>query len=395
MINRKNLLIFLLPLLAVSLLYMLGSNMLSDVNRTWLQILIYPLVLLSLAHVSAQSFRIPRIILFASAVFALTAVAYANMYPLKAHRGGLVVARLEGDELQNETRIFREKINQALDDTKSIRALSINEGFSKLEDAEEFIADNKKLKILITGDRRWINIFFPERAASSLRDLGLSLKLPVLANLKMHFAVRTLGLSLHPSHETSLFIANLSEGVINYKDRAKNNSFEISLLNATKIEAFWTSNSHKAYPAWFLANYYVEKSIEGAKLNRFILECAINSYKRGFSLLRKGDNPDLRASILNNLGVAYALRGYMTGNKKDVKVSRRYMEWAIRVYREKSKLQMNFSAAEVANDNLVNLLIAKPRFKQEKIKKKKGKKLKVKKEKPAEKGERKRRKRKK
>jgi hypothetical protein len=379
--DKKRLAFFFLPLIIILSLYLSGSNFFSPSNKTWLQIYLYPLVLLGLIKILGTEFKVPKQVLIISTAFALLGVAYAYMYPLKARRGGLVVARLEGDELQNESRIFREQINRALDQNGYIRALSINEGFGSLNDAEDFISKNKKLKILISGNQKWINIFFPERLPLSLSELGLGIKLPGIADLKLHYSVRTIGLSLQPRYATALFIANLAEGVAGYKQDSRNDSFELSLLNAANLGAFWTSFSHKAYPLWFLANIYIESSVKNGKFSRPLLNCGVKAYKKAFSWLRKGDNPDLKASILNNLGVAYALRGYMIGKRRDVKIAKKYFTLAVKVYKEKSKLSRNFSAAVVANENVSLLSAAKHKFGKSKARKKKERKEKKEKKK--------------
>lgn len=142
--NKNKIFILSLPVLILLSLYIFDSVMLAEVNRTWLQILIYPVILISLNCLTACGMKLPRYILILSASFALLGVGYSYMYPLRAKRGGLVVARLDGDELQNETRIFREKINQALNNNQTIRALSINDGFKNFDEADRFIAENRK-----------------------------------------------------------------------------------------------------------------------------------------------------------------------------------------------------------------------------------------------------------
>jgi hypothetical protein len=127
-------------------------------------------------------------------------------------------------------------------DSEIVASILNESGFGStgnFEEADLFLTDNHKIKILITGNRKWINIYFPQKAPTSLADLGMKLPGPA-GRLQLHNNIRTVGLSLHPSHETSSFIASLSEGMINSKDKFISNEFEISLLEAGGLPGFWT-----------------------------------------------------------------------------------------------------------------------------------------------------------
>ena len=350
-----------MPITAVLLFHVFFSNTLLESNRTWMQILAYPFVILALNEILGSYFKLPASIYLFAGLLALLGVFYSYTYPLQAGAGGFVIARLEGDALQNETRIFRERINSTLGRTSHFRGLNIAENFSNGEQAKEFLVNNKNIRILISGNKRWISLFFPERAPRTLKESGLSLPIENIADMKIDYSVKSIGVSYEPSQPTVAFLANLAEGTLRNGD-SDNNLIELALLQAGSIEAFWTSFAHRAYPWWMLGNYYLETSLRDSGYSKTLLRCAGYAYGRAGGFLRKGDNPDLRASILNNLALVHTLKGYHLGKKRELHTAVKFFQQAVAANREKSRMPVSFSPALTALENLSQLSVNKKKF---------------------------------
>ena len=78
--------------------------------------------------------------------------------------------------------------------------------------------------------------------------------------------------------------------------------------------------------------------------------------------LRTGDNPDLKASILNNLGVVYVIRAYYFGKEKDLKSASKSFSNALKIYKHKYKIPVNYSVIDVALNNLSIVNSGKSQF---------------------------------
>lgn len=358
-----------LPLVCVFTLELFSSEVISAEHRSLLQICVFPFVLLALSQVFRGLWRVPLAVFSLSFFFAGTGALYAYVYPLQLRSGGVVIARLEHDELENETRIFREAINRTLKRISAYRALNIPDSFADLKVAQEFMTQNSHLRMLVSGNKKWINVSTGVQSGKTLQDMGLRIMLPPLPELKLHTNVSYYGMSYDPVSATSSFLAAMIAAQLEFDKRFESNRYELALLQASRTEAFWTSFAHRAYPFWLLGNHYLERAVRARNVQKRSLVCAIKAYKEATRYLRRGDNPALEASIYNNLGLVHALRGYLVGKKKEIKKADKLMGLAAKTSGTNGKIPANFSAVSVALENLS--LLAKNNLSGAKKKRKK------------------------
>jgi hypothetical protein len=153
---------------------------------------------------------------------------------------------------------------------------------------------------VLWGERRWLNVSLPDSQV---------LKRPQLADSAYVLLedVSLIGLSWEPADATIRFLANLIAG----REALRNGKLEAAehfFLAAAAVEAFWTSNAHRAYPLFLLGNLYAHRAhSENAETG--YTECATKAYATATAFLGTNDNPELLAAILQNKAVTLILSG--------------------------------------------------------------------------------------
>lgn len=352
MSKKRRLLILIAPLLIVLALYAVAPHLAANGNKSRLQLFVYPFVLVALGQYLIVNLRVPAALFVGAALCTASGIMYTTMHPFQGSRPGIVVARLHGDELQNETRIFREGLNKTLSQTSNYYATSIADSFEDYKAADAFLGEKGKLAMLISGDKRWLNVFFRHRAPLELKELNPGVNLQSIASMKLHYNVRAIGLSFQENQQTITFVANLIDGVSRRLDGSDLDKAELAFKSAAGQESRWTSFAHRAYPLWALGNMYLESAIRNGTFNKRELECAIRSYRSALEFLRTGDNLDLRASIFNNLAVAHVVRGYYAGKRKDLKTAKTLLMSVGGIYQEETRVPFDAAPALIALENL-------------------------------------------
>ncbi|MCO6431540.1 MAG: hypothetical protein J5J00_11825 [Deltaproteobacteria bacterium] len=350
------------------------------IERELAQTALFPLLVLSLFSFGLAGFRIPAAVLLLAVIGAAFSLLHTYVFSLN-QAGGIALARLSHDDLQNHTRIFRELINsQAMHSNIGVK--SIPSFIESRESAESFLAEHPPLMALIWGGQRWLNVSFQRRPSASLGSLGLGVPYANHQEMKLVQSVPIIGLSLEPIEATASFLANLSEGLsLNIRMPAADSEAreEIALFEAAARRAFWTNAAHRAHPAWLLGNRYLISSLREFGLERQALSCALRSYKSALALLNRGDNSELKAAINNNMAVALYSRYASTGKPKFRKAAQKRLLQALRTLHEPNIFKVMPEASGVAADNLASLLAAKNIKKLSERRSRKGKKEKSKK----------------
>ena len=288
---------------------------LTSVDISYIQLLVFPLLLFVFYRFSFLKLRVPRLVLLAALLCAVFATAFSFTY-LPARGGVFLVARLAGDSHEINSRLFRAKIHaDASMLANSHRPAAVRRYFreiSSLREAAEALKGRKDRRALVWGNRRWLNVSLKRREPKSLDELEIPAAHEWLRALRLVLTVPVIGLSYNPPNETGGFLALLFSGLAGgSRGTVLSPSQELHLRDAGEMVAAWTSFAHKAYPYLLLGNHYLAQAFSREAYQAGEMHCALRAYLRGLSFLRPGNNPDLEAALHNNLGVALAARYVM------------------------------------------------------------------------------------
>ncbi|RIL11826.1 MAG: hypothetical protein DCC75_01595 [Proteobacteria bacterium] len=325
-----------------------------------LQLLVFPFVFWFMTRISVFSVRVPGTVLVLALLGMLSARSISSLH-LNNGYSSLVVTTLQGDQLQSETRIFREGINAALSrlaraypGTAQLKVKQRDANLTSYREAAAMLESSANSAMVAYGGGRWIQValgrylrLFPESGAvgSWLRYLKLE---PV-----RHVAM--FGLSLEPLNETAGFLAAIYHALVAKVDSSRDStgqSYELTLRYAAAHQALWSSNAHRAYPSWILGNYYLGRFFESGGEEPGELDCAISSYDTALRFLRPGDNSDLFAAALNNKAVALAGKAAFHNKKKNKARMQKALRVAIKARRQRNTLGVPQTAVKTAKYNL-------------------------------------------
>jgi hypothetical protein len=125
-----------------------------------------------------------------------------------------------------------------------------------------------------------------------------------------------------------------------------------NLLQAGNHAAPWSSFAHRSYALWVYANYQLLAFLESGTYEPGELDCIIEYYNQARGFLRRGDNRELHAAILNNKALALYVKYTMEGDRSLRKRSVATLLQAVRTLREPDVFKASPRAATVARENL-------------------------------------------
>lgn len=322
------------------------------------QAVAFPAVLLFLACLKFFNRKIPRWLLALAAVCAAAAVGFSCLHVVN-NRKVLVVARLQDDEYETETRIFREQINRALrrDRQKSkIRAVRYWTSFRNIKDVMVFLKENAEVPAVIWGNTRWINVAFSPLEEQGFPTAELKHWLEA-AGLKVVTMSPSFGLSYRPRELTAEFLGRLFAGKLfaGGGERELFGGNELDLREAAGMSGPWTAPAHRAYAYWFLGNVLMASAFDYAAYDAGELGCAIRAYDRARFFLQPRDNPELLSAIYNNRAVARYLQGMLQGKKKSKKTAILEFKLAAQLLRQPDPFKIGPRAGKIAKKNLAKL----------------------------------------
>lgn len=365
------------PLLRFALFYLLSvfaffvlretglSGMSLDLSLA--QAIVFPFFLAMLFYFSLRVVRIPFMLL----LFALTcaAVSLTFAYSYRASKfSGVLLAKLSGDEYEITSRIFREKLNQAFAANSNIQVSRYFRSFEKKSEVGKLLLSDRDVNMLIWGTKGWLMVSFPAEAAFITPDLAGQQRLAMLGVLPA-LALPSFGLALEPQNETSKFLSALAVGLMPQLARADNLADverEMSLKEAGQIVSHWRSQAHRGYPWWALGNHYIAEGLRNGVYESASIACALEAYGKARSFVRPADNPELYASISNNIGILNYLRAFYGEEPHGYKFAHKLFSQAISALPHAQRLNLEVPAARIAAKNL-RFLEGKPK----KMKKKK------------------------
>lgn len=353
-------------LLIHGLLHQRGGSIF-ELDRTTVQVIVFPLMLWIVSQLSIGGAQVPRRYIIGALVCALISVGWSYTYRGDESRIFLV-ARLADDALESDSRLFRERLNAVLERTSDARAVRYYRSFKEYREVRQFMA-SRKVQAVVWGNRRWLNVAFADRPTVTLQDVARGLgsvtnggsPLQHYPSFEIVQSVPAIGLSYAPELYTSSFLAELLTGTLPRSYHLADGTGseagkEMALASAASIVAGWTSRAHRAYPLWVLGNMHLLRALRGPKPEIGETRCALAFYRKARHFLQRHDNPELMAAIANNFGVAIFVQGTERG--KPAAAARAALTKFMSAARERGRrnlLQAELRSPEVALRNIERL----------------------------------------
>lgn len=301
------------------LLGLLAQEQLGDAH-TNLQLILVPFIALAAYLISVRGVRLP---LFVPLLFVLGSLGGFLWSERPVWRNiELGVARLVSDNDDHETRIF----------IAGLELPWVRHLFESIEtgvDARKFIRKEKKLNMLVSGDKNFLFLTF---SPGVIDTESLPNKYEVIVGAPQ------VGLSFQPLDGTTSFIKNMSLGFD--PDIRKINRENI--LRAAAVESPWRSFSHRALPLFLAATQAILTDPQK-------YEQAEQWLVRANGYLRPNDNAVLRGAVLNNLAIVRIL---LNRNEDEVEQTLRR---AVETVNEKDEFSDDNRAWKCASRNLKRL----------------------------------------
>ncbi len=291
------------------------------------QLSLFPLIVFLASRVELVGVVVPRWALafaltgaLASAIFTYTHVDLA--------RGAFVVAPLEDDQADNDTKIRRDRIRRSLGAAGLALVGTHTSTVTSQSEAEKILQNNPTLGGVVWGSMRWMTVSLRAHEPMSMSSLPAEslgrrfLREFRYEDLRIATGIHSFGISDGLDPTTLLFIGRL---VPVWRDFPRELSgphddgalFEQNVRSMAALKARWTSFSHRALPMWMTGTYHLVRAISSDELERSELSCAINSFEAARSQLRSSDNPELQVAISNNLAIALLIQGAVEYEMRD------------------------------------------------------------------------------
>lgn len=289
------------------------------------QFLILPLVLLAFFKMKILGGRLPRMSIVLAGVAAVTAGLIGNYAYVADDKGALLVATLVGDDIEAESRVFREEIRKSLTANESKLIQRYPKKIVSNIEAQKTLNDINGALGVVWGNQRWLNVQLPQASIVTLHQLALPTPPVGLPDLHLVKTVQIFGLSYNPEGASANFLGNFARALSAIRLYESSQSIEdldraIDELEATvRIVARWTSYAHRGAVAWMLGNRHLERALKigGARAKEDIrlAERAFGS-ARGF--VPSNQAPEFEAAILNNQALALIVRGSIEERSRGV-----------------------------------------------------------------------------
>ncbi len=297
------------------------------------QLFLFPLIVLLASRVELGGVAVPRWVLGFALVGALGSALLTYTH-VDLARGAFIVAPLEGDSGDNDTKIRRDRIRRPLGAAGLALVGTHANSVHSQGEAETILKKNPTLGGLVWGSTRWVNVSLSAHAPLAISSLPVEsfgsrfLRERHYADLKIATSIGTFGISDGLDPTTLLFIGRF---VPLWRDfplhlagqRDERALFEQGTRSVAALKAHWTSFAHRALPMWMTGTYHLVTAISSPELERGELSCAINSLEAARAQLRPSDNPELQVAISNNLAIAVLMRaaaGYAKNDGRKVAV---------------------------------------------------------------------------
>ncbi len=360
--------IFVLKIGFVVAAFFAVRRFLPSLNLSFAQLLIFPLVLFLFLHLRFLGLQLPKFLVLISGLAAMA--AFVTPYVAPPEGPVVFVSTLQGDDIESESRVFWQELNELLRVRGIVQAARFYRSFSGHDRAKQELSSDKRPAAVVWGSKSRIGISFPDSEPVSLEQAGIEAAKGSLGRLQMVTGIPVIGLSYQPRYDSAVFAAALLSGVESL--RASNGlltpAAETELRYAAERSSFWTSFAHRAFPWFLLGNAYLRASFGAQGLQPALLKCAEQAYGAAAGNMRLSDNPELFAAIHNNLAVLYYLKAYTAGKRALAKLAKRKWILAARARLVPNPFKLPYQAAYVAKRNLLQVRSERFEKKAKKIK---------------------------
>lgn len=314
-------LIFVLVIVALGVQALCG---LAPRESVWaalpfLQTICFPLLFLVFWRLAILGGGIPRRVLVLAALCAIGAAAFS--FAWRGDRGtDFLIARLRGDIYEAESKIFRDRINDAIPTDSGVRAVRYYRELENFSESQRALRSNRSVPAIVWGGAEWISVSF--RTGDPVVRLGdFAPSLPFGGDFMLVTHLSRLDISRRPEQPTAAFLAKtlaglLPERIVNgVRLPAGGPSAELALKDGGQIIERWKGFAHRGFAAFALANYYLIAAVSSNLSDRELLRCAISMYVFGRKRFRGAENPELAMALANNEGVARMLLAVVSGDR--------------------------------------------------------------------------------
>lgn len=243
------------------------------------------------------------------AIFILGSSGVALSFNIeKFNEGGIAISRFIDDPLENESRIFRSRLDELMAALGREAIVRYPLPIESIKQAEKVLLKEKRHAVAWgTSDR--LSLLIESPTNSKLADLiGPQLTALGLAELGNFYLVRSpdyLSLLLGHNIPSDIFLTYFLSGI----QEADPTLRESMLLFASRITGNWRTFGHRAFPYWLLGSTYLIDAIDGGQFEPAALECADRMLRRAAVLLSDPlSNPELYSAIFNNHAILLYVR---------------------------------------------------------------------------------------
>jgi hypothetical protein len=219
---------------------------------------------------------------------------------------------------------------------------------------------SKNLDMVVWGNAHWLHVALRETPPVAVSGFNLSRSYGGLEKLQLVTSAPEVGLSYQPRNETADYIAGLAAGVLPRLSGGEQEPAqvtaerELALIDAGRLVAFWTAHGHRAYPWWELGNLYARAVLSRDRVDLGEVRCAIAAYGRALTFLHATDlaNAELRAGVLNNLGVLTAVRALEERKPKLLRRARTMFRATGKLRKARDIYGLEVRPSAIARENL-------------------------------------------
>jgi hypothetical protein len=245
----------------------------------------------------------------------------------------IVVARLEGDDVEIYSRRLREGLNSFVASHAPVHFRRHPTTINDRTNAMQYLAKVGGLA-LIAGTTQWLHIYFPPPPIRKISEFipprgwiaGEGFGDAVLIDGPPEFFVSRL-----PENATTRFLGLFFLGVdfSNEIDEERRDAQRLLyLVEAQQVRALWRSDAHRAVARFLMGNIFLKEALR-SDLDLKPLACALQSYQGAFKSLQGAEgNLELLSAIHNNYALATILERLALGKIKAVRFRARSFEYA-------------------------------------------------------------------
>lgn len=276
-------------------------------------------------------------------------------YKLNAYvsNDDFLFARLTNDKYESAGKILKDNISKEIDKLARISLDTLPKEFANLKEIQNYLIAHPQIKFLTWGKSNWINITLKTEPDFRLSESPL---VAAIGDMQVISTPPSVGIFYEPVEYTAKFLAHL----LNAFDGLSKEDPWLGIANlerAARMLSGWKNINHTSLPHFLLGNHHFFNVLRSAEYQSAELGCAIEEYKSAFAAFRRRQNPEMAATIANNLGVAFYLRSYFEDRPKDRFKAKKYFALAFKTMEFDNPYGVDYRAPYLAKANL--LLIKK------------------------------------